>query len=104
MPAFESTEVAVPLTSHCGSRPLIAPWMIWICCEISDSWSGSSRLNSSKQPHAPHLTSPTKMRPIDLESMPSSQLKTSTCRPNALPSALTDSVLPVPAGPYGLPP
>ena len=36
--------------------------------------------------------------------MPSSQLNTSTCRPNAWPSALTDSVLPVPAGPYGLPP
>ena len=44
------------------------------------------------------------MRPIDLESMPSSQLKTSTCRPKAPPSALTDSVLPVPAGPYGQPP
>eukprot|EP00962_Isochrysis_galbana_P019611 scaffold5708_cov107-Isochrysis_galbana.AAC.11 len=55
-------------------------------------------------PQAPHLMRPTKMRPIDLESMPSSQLKTSTCRPKALPSALTDSVLPVPAGPYGLPP
>jgi hypothetical protein len=27
-----------------------------------------------------------------------------TCLPRARPSALTDSVLPVPAGPYGLPP
>jgi hypothetical protein len=31
-------------------------------------------------------------------------LKTSTCLPNRPPRALTDSVLPVPAGPYGLPP
>jgi hypothetical protein len=30
----------------------------------------------------------------------SSQLKTKTCRPNVEPKALTDSVLPVPAGPY----
>ena len=34
----------------------------------------------------------------------SSQLKTSTCLPNRPPRALIDSVLPVPAGPYGLPP
>ena len=79
-------------------------WMTWICCEIAESWSSLRRLNSSKQPHAPHLTSPQKMRPMLWKSMPSSQLKTSTWRPNALPSALTLSVLPVPAGPYGLPP
>ena len=30
----------------------------------------------------------------------SSQLNTSTCLPNVDPSALTDSVFPVPAGPY----
>ena len=105
MPALKSTlDGLVPGTSTCGSLFLIAAWMTWICCEISESWSGSSRLNSSKHPHAPHLTSPTKMRPMLFESMPSSQLNTSTCRPKALPSALTDSVLPVPAGPYGLPP
>lgn len=34
----------------------------------------------------------------------SSQLKTRTWRPNRPPRALTDSVLPVPAGPYGFPP
>ena len=34
----------------------------------------------------------------------SSQLNTNTWRPSRDPSALTDSVLPVPAGPYGLPP
>jgi hypothetical protein len=39
-----------------------------------------------------------------IENVTSSQLKTRTCRPSREPSALTDSVLPVPAGPYGLPP
>ena len=34
----------------------------------------------------------------------SSQLNTSTCRPKRPPRALTDSVFPVPAGPYGFPP
>jgi hypothetical protein len=40
-----------------------------------------------------------KMRPMLWKSMPSSQLNTSTCLPMAPPSAFTDSVLPVPAGP-----
>ena len=34
----------------------------------------------------------------------SSQLKTRTCLPNRPPRAFTDSVFPVPAGPYGFPP
>jgi len=56
-------------------------------------------LNSSKHPQAPHLTNPMKILPIDLKSNPSSQLKTRTYLPNVYPSAFTDSVLPVPAGP-----
>lgn len=139
--------------------------------ETADRTDSSKRLNSSKQPHAPHFSKPTKIRPMDFTSMPyrkkqtafhiigfhllqrstvitfkyvnsccrlcafknvdhnqriysvdntspnrvdekslkrfgltSSQLKTRTCRPNSAPSALTDSVLPVPAGPYGFPP
>lgn len=146
-------------------------WMAWICMETADSTASSKRLNSSKQPHAPHFTNPTKIRPIDFTSIPwktdqkkkqslsfvlnlqsyfvcacvwtnqkvsvcvclllhicdswiycihvfscsfrfvyifcfsqkhlytSSQLNTSTWRPNSPPKALTDSVLPVPAGP-----
>lgn len=27
----------------------------WICCETADRMRSSSRLNSSKQPHAPHM-------------------------------------------------
>ena len=81
--------------------------------------------------HAPHLTRPVKMRPMDLKSIPSSQLKTRHCRPSACNNydffmdsvfkmmnsvlqmmdsvlkklqtcarAFTDSVFPVPAGPY----
>ena len=42
---------------------------------------------------------PTKMRPMAWKSNVSSQLNTSTNRPSWFPRALTDSVLPVPAGP-----
>ncbi len=94
-----------PLVPWCGQLlPWTPTWMVWICWLTADSTSSSRRLNSSKQPQAPHLTRPTKMRPMDLKSNSSSQLNTSTCRASACPSALTDSVLPVPAGPYGLPP
>ena len=67
---------------------------------MADNYSSKSLLNSSKQPQAPHFTSPINIRPIDLKSKPSSQLKTRTYLPKAYPSALTDSVFPVPAGPY----
>jgi len=74
--------------------------------ETALSWSSFSLLNSSKHPQAPNdddvdddiddddddddysipqLHSPVKMRPIDLKSIPSSQLNTSTCRPIWLP-------------------
>ena len=56
-------------------------------------------MNSSKQPQAPHFIKPIKILPIDLKSIPSSQLNTKTYLPKAYPKALTDSVLPVPAGP-----
>eukprot|EP00972_Heterocapsa_arctica_P043315 6390367-Heterocapsa_arctica.AAC.1 len=59
---------------------------------------------SSTQPQAPQRTRPMKIRPMAWKSMPSSQLKTSTCRPRQAPRAFSDSVLPVPAGPSGLPP
>lgn len=71
---------------------------------MADSYSSKRRLNSSKQPQAPHFTNPINILPIDLKSMPSSQLNTKTYLPNAYPKAFTDSVFPVPAGPYGLPP
>ena len=45
---------------------------------------------------------PVKILPIDLKSMPSSQLNTRHCRPRACASAFTLSVLPVPAGQNGL--
>lgn len=45
-----------------------------------------------------------KILPIALKSKFSSQQKIKTNLPKALPSALTDSVLPVPAGPNGDPP
>lgn len=76
-----------------------ASWMVWICCDTADSMRSSSRLNSSKQPHAPTWHRPTKIRPIAWKSKVSSQLNTSTKRPSWLPSAFTDSVFPVPAGP-----
>lgn len=66
---------------------------------MADSCSSKSRLNSSKQPQLPVLTSPMNILPMALKSMPSSQLNTSTYLPNNWPSALTLSVLPVPAGP-----
>lgn len=44
--------------------------MAWICMETADSTASSKRLNSSKQPHAPHFTRPTKILPIDFTSMP----------------------------------
>ena len=37
MPAFASTSVVVPSSSILGCRALIAAWITWICCEISES-------------------------------------------------------------------
>lgn len=53
-------------------------YLTWICMETAESTASSRRLNSSKHPHAPHLTRPTKILPIDWTSMPSSQLNTRT--------------------------
>ena len=71
---------------------------------MADNCSSKSLLNSSKQPQAPHLTNPINILPILLKSIPSSQLNTKTYLPKVYPKAFTDSVLPVPAGPYGFPP
>ena len=57
-------------SSTLGTLFLMASWMTWICMDTADSTASSSRLNSSKQPHAPHLTSPMKIRPIDFTSIP----------------------------------
>ena len=78
---------------------LRASWIVCTCWDTADNILSSSLLNSSKQPQAPTWHRPTKIRPIAWKSNVSSQLKTSTKRPNWWPRALTDSVLPVPAGP-----
>ena len=44
--------------------------MVWICIETADSTASSSLLNSSKQPHAPHLMIPMKILPILFTSIP----------------------------------
>ena len=99
IPASLFTSIFLFSSSTVGSWFLIAHWMTWICWEIAESCSSKSLLNSSKHPQAPHFTSPMKILPIDLKSMPSSQLNTRTCLPKAYPRAFTDSVFPVPAGP-----
>ena len=43
-----------------------ASWICLIWEETTDSTSASMRLNSSKQPHAPHCTRPEKMEPMAL--------------------------------------
>ena len=79
-------------------------WMVKICWDTAESILSSSLLNSSKQPHAPTWHKPTKILPIAFPSKVSSQLNTRTNLPSYEPSALTDSVFPVPAGPNGEPP
>lgn len=37
--------------------------MVWICEEMTDRTEASIRLNSSKQPHAPHWAKPEKIFP-----------------------------------------
>ena len=59
-----------PMSWMLFCRSLMASWMTWICMETADNTASSRRLNSSKQPHAPHFTRPTKIRLIDFTSMP----------------------------------
>ena len=86
-------------TSSMAERDASPCWIACTCCETLLSTRSSSRLNSSKQPNAPTRHTPRNRRPIAWKSNCRSQLKTSTRRPSAAPSALTVSVLPVPAGP-----
>ena len=37
-----------------GACALMAAWMVWICMLTALSTDSSRRLNSSKQPQAPH--------------------------------------------------
>uniref|UniRef100_A0A1A9VH62 Uncharacterized protein n=1 Tax=Glossina austeni TaxID=7395 RepID=A0A1A9VH62_GLOAU len=86
-----------------------------------ESVASCRRLNSSKQPQAPQRAKPHIYKIcIKLKTClhlranagtfrhtwphTSSQLNTNTKRPSNAPKALTHSVLPVPAGPKGLPP
>ena len=96
--------VALPEISTAEAFDKSPSWINRNCCATADSAPSSNRLNSSKQPHAPVLQRPRSNRPVAPRSKASSQLKTTTCRPHKAPSARTDSVLPVPAGPTGLPP
>eukprot|EP00961_Rhodomonas_salina_P168179 2267132-Rhodomonas_salina.1 len=72
MPELALTSITLPSRFNSLRFSLSAAWIVWICCDTAESTSGSRRLNSSKQPHAPHLTNPVKMRPMDLKSIPSS--------------------------------
>ena len=62
-----------------GVWPLRAAWMVWICMETADSTASSSLLNSSKQPQAPHLMIPMKIRPILFTSIPYTHTHTLGC-------------------------
>lgn len=68
--AFVCFLTSFPSRSHVFLWCLRESWMAWICMETADSTASSKRLNSSKQPHAPHFTNPTKIRPIDFTSIP----------------------------------
>jgi len=69
-PIIKKLLTFLPRSSTDGDLCLMASWITWICIETADRTASSSRLNSSKQPHAPHLISPMNMRPIDFTSMP----------------------------------
>lgn len=64
------TLTCLPSNSVWDSRLLTAAWIVWICIETADKTASSRRLNSSKQPQAPHFTSPINIRPIDFTSIP----------------------------------
>lgn len=61
----------------------------------------SNLLNSSKHTIEPTSQAPIKILPTAASLKFSSVLKTKTGLPNCIASALTDSVFPVPALPYG---
>lgn len=69
----------------------------WV--DITDNTDISIRLNSSKQPQAPHWQSPARIWPTARKSIPSPQLVTTHKRPKAFARSFVVSVLPVPAGP-----
>ena len=71
---------------------------------MTESTSRSILLNSSKQHHAPEAARPLKNLAIAMKSRPSEQLNTTHYTAIAFARSLTDSVLPVPAGPSGAPP
>lgn len=52
-----------------GVEFLRASCMGWICMDIAESVASSKRLNSSKQPQAPHFTKPTRIRVRDCTSI-----------------------------------
>lgn len=66
----ECSLTSFPSSSHVFLWCLRESWMAWICMETADRTASSKRLNSSKQPHAPHFTKPTKILPIDFTSIP----------------------------------
>ena len=57
---------SVPSKKNRVTPWLIAIWMHWICCAITDRTSSSIRLNSSKHDHAPDCARPLKNLPIAL--------------------------------------
>lgn len=94
----------MPSKSNVSLFYVIASNIIFIYIAITDNTSISILLNSSKQPQNPVITNPSNKSFIFFTSIPSLQLYTNTNLPKFLPKSFTVSVLPVPAGPYGLPP
>ena len=64
------TPTCRPSSSVEGSLVFSAACIVWICIDTADNTASSKRLNSSKQPQAPHFTKPMKIRPIDFTSIP----------------------------------
>ena len=95
---------SVPSNINLSTPAMIARCIVNICCAITDNTSNSILLNSSKHDQAPAAASPLKNLPIAKKSSPSEQLNTITYFAIPLPKSLTNSVLPVPAGPWGAPP
>jgi len=71
---------------------------------MTDNTSAKILLNSSKQHHAPVPHNPLKNLHMAIWSIEELQLNTWHWIAIALAKSLTDSVLPVPAGPSGPPP
>lgn len=70
----------------------------------ADNVFSSSLLNSSKTTRAPTSHAPTRILPTATSLKFSSVLNTRTGLPNNIPSALVDSVFPLPALPCGAQP